>query len=319
MGFGYEWNDQDNINLATNSGSNGESLNSLTEPENELWVDPYLRHVWNLYIQDKWEITENLNFTLGIRHDQYSDFAGTTNPRMGLIWNFLDKATLKLLYGQAFRAPSFRELTLNAPPVRIGNSGLQPETIRTYEASLEYKINDNFSANANYFYNVIRDQISSIFIGDAETQQTFENTGSLNIHGVEFETRANLTKYRHDAYAFANYTYQDAEGDALPDVPKHKGNIGVNLGITKYLNANLHTFISGSNYRAKEDKRDNLPGYAIFNLTLIAKKFFNDLKVKASLFNLLNKEWEDPALVDTIPSDLPRPGRNFFIEFEYKY
>ena len=81
-----------------------------------LWVDPYLRHVWNLYIQDKWEITENLNFTLEIRHDQYSDFAGTTNPRIGLIWNFLDKATLKLLYGRAFRAPSFREFTLNAPP-----------------------------------------------------------------------------------------------------------------------------------------------------------------------------------------------------------
>lgn len=82
---------------------------------------------WHIYIQNKWDVTDDLSFTLGIRHDQYSDFDGTTNPSIGIIWDFMDNATLKILYGQAFRAPSFCELTLDAPPVRVGNKGLEPE------------------------------------------------------------------------------------------------------------------------------------------------------------------------------------------------
>ncbi len=322
VGFGYEWNDQDNIDLSRNFDSNGAFIGEVTDQGNELFVDHYLRQVWNLYFQDKWNITDDLDFTFGVRHDHYSDFEGTTNPRMGLVWDFTDKATIKLLYGQAFRAPSFRELTLNAPPVGTGNSSLEPEKIRTYEVSLGYRFTDNFSANVNYFYNVIRDQIATVFtVIDGKTKRIEANTGSSNVQGIEFETRANLSSYWRDAYVFANYTYQDAEssGDPLPDVPKHQGNVGVNVGITKYLNANLHAFISDSSVRAEEDSRDDVSGYAILNLTLIAKEFFNDLKVKASLFNLLNKEWEDPSLINTIPGDLPRPGRNFFIEFEYKY
>ena len=57
------------------------------------------------YLQDEWAIMNHLVLTAGVRHDHYSTFGGTTNPRAGLISTW-DKTTVKLLYGQAFRAPN---------------------------------------------------------------------------------------------------------------------------------------------------------------------------------------------------------------------
>lgn len=66
-----------------------------------------LRHsnIWAIYAQDEFSIFKNLLLNAGVRHDQYSTFGGTTNPRVALIYNWRT-TTFKLLYGQAFRAPN---------------------------------------------------------------------------------------------------------------------------------------------------------------------------------------------------------------------
>lgn len=133
------------------------------------------RQIWAVYVQDKYDITDTLGLTIGIRHDHYSDFEGTTNPRIGLVWDFTDDATLKLFYGQAFRAPSFNELYLVNNPVKAGNPDLKPETIRTYEVGVGYRITDNITTNVNYFFNVIRDQVGLKPPASAEDSFVYEN------------------------------------------------------------------------------------------------------------------------------------------------
>ncbi|MGR3318423.1 MAG: TonB-dependent receptor plug domain-containing protein [Candidatus Anammoxibacter sp.] len=324
FGFNYEWERQDNIrtfgNLDTSTGAARDSIVNGSSVGQE-WIREFTRQIWAIYIQNKWDVTNNIGLTIGIRHDHYSDFEGTTNPRIGLVWNFAGDATLKILYGQAFRAPSFLELfTINNPAI-LGNPDLDPETIRTYELGIGYRFTDNFSANVNYFFNVIRDEIGLLPKSSPREPARFANLGGPNVQGIELEVKADFPGLWNGVYAFANYSYLDAEskGDPLPDVPKHKGNIGINAGITRYLNANLHTFISGSRVRAEADQRDDSPGYALMNLTLTAKDFFKGFKVKASLFNLLDKDYNDPAPINTIPTDIPRPGRTFFIELEYEW
>ena len=97
----------------------------------------------------------DLNLTAGVRYDHYSDLGSTTNPRLGLVWSFLKNADRKLLYGQAFRAPSFTELYNDNNPSLMGNPDLLPEKIKTYEASLGYRFSDSLRANLNYFHNNI--------------------------------------------------------------------------------------------------------------------------------------------------------------------
>ncbi len=56
------------------------------------------RNIWAIYLQDVWKVTKSASFTAGMRHDHYSDFGGTTNPRAGFVWEFIKDTSLKLLY-----------------------------------------------------------------------------------------------------------------------------------------------------------------------------------------------------------------------------
>ncbi|MGR3219175.1 MAG: TonB-dependent receptor plug domain-containing protein [Candidatus Anammoxibacter sp.] len=323
LGFNYEWERQDNVTFHTNfdplTGASLGSIQNVSKKAN--WIREVYRQIWAVYIQNKWDITDNLGLSIGIRHDHYSDFEGTTNPRVGLVWDFMENFNLKLLYGQAFRAPAFSELYTINNPVFIGNPNLKPETIRTYEIGLGYNPGKMINVNVNYFFNVIRDTIGLAPKFSPLAPQVFDNLNGANIQGVEFDFKADLRNYWDNAYVFANYTYLDAEskGDPIPDVTKHKGSVGVNLGITKYLNANLNAFIRGPSVRAEADRRDDSPGYAIVNFTLVVKDFFKGMKAKASLFNLFDKDYNDPSPINTIPTDLPRPGRTFYIELGYEW
>ncbi len=318
LGFNYEWERQDNVEFYTNTDTfSGASLGS-NQKLSELSAAPEaLRQIWAIYIQDKWDIADDLGFTFGVRHDHYSDFEGTTNPRLGLVWEFMDNAVLKALYGQAFRAPTFLELYTANNSVLLGDPDLKPETIRTYELGLSYKFNRKIDVGVNYFYNVVRDEIVEGPKQSPLDPQVFTNLAGSNIQGIECELKADIA---HNMYAYANYTYLDSEtkGDSQPDVPKHKANIGFNIGLWDIFNANIHSFISDKRPRDHKDTRDDSPGYAIFNFTLSAKDLFKGLGFKASLFNLLDKEYNDPSLINTVPTDLPRPGRTFFLEMNYK-
>ncbi len=321
VGFNYIWEKQDNVQTYSNTdaatGAYLGTVRNVSDTAN--WLSEATRQIWAIYFQDIWNITDDLGLTIGVRHDHYSDFEGTTNPRLGVVWNFIDKATLKALYGQAFRAPTFAELYLTNNSVELGSPDLQPETIRTYEVGLGYKFSKITNINVNYFFNVIRDQISYEPLEEGSNISIVGNFGGSNIQGVELEANADLGFLWNGAQAFANYTYQDAEskGDPITGQPRHKGNVGVNAGIGKYLNANIHAFISDERIRHEVDTRDDSPGYALLNLTLTAKEFFKTMTIKASMFNLLDKDYNDPAAF--IPTDLPRPGRTFFVEVGYDF
>lgn len=45
------------------------------------------RRILGLYLQDQFEIRENLRLTTGVRYDDYSDFGDTINPRLALLYH----------------------------------------------------------------------------------------------------------------------------------------------------------------------------------------------------------------------------------------
>ena len=52
-------------------------------------------------------IIKNMEATLAVRHDDYSDFGGTTNPKVALKWAPIQQLLLRGSYNTGFRAPSF--------------------------------------------------------------------------------------------------------------------------------------------------------------------------------------------------------------------
>jgi iron complex outermembrane receptor protein len=105
-------------------------------------------------------------------------------------------------------------------------------------------------------------------------------------------------------------------------VPRHTGNILANIRLSRYLNLYTSCHFEDGFRRQRGDNRDDMSGYAIFNTTLIAQKFlkgYEGLELRASVYNLFDKDYTSPAGNQELPQDIPRPGRNFMVEIKYKF
>jgi hypothetical protein len=91
------------------------------------------RDIVGAYTQLRAEVLGDGELTLGLRHDSYSGIGSKISPRVGLVKPINKSQTLKLLYGEAFRAPSEEELNLAPSSSISGNSNLAAETVKTLE------------------------------------------------------------------------------------------------------------------------------------------------------------------------------------------
>ena len=277
------------------------------------------RDIFSVLVQDIWYLVPTLSVTLGVRYDHYSDFGNTVDPRVGLVWHFAPDFYAKLLYGSAFRAPSFFELSAAIPAANVrGNSNLQPSTLQTAEAALGYR-HEQWSVGVNYFYTRIRDLIMLTNSLDLTQPVTFINGPGIDVQGIELEARVRFLEH----IGFVNYTYQHPEergtGARLPDVPTHLANLGLTAQFGKHVSVTPALLIRGSRPRVAADPRRDVPAYALMNVTLIAKNFWRTLELSGTIYNLFDVDYVDPAELNAVPGDYPRPGRSVFVKATYKF
>ncbi|MCP4349884.1 MAG: TonB-dependent receptor [Desulfobacterales bacterium] len=288
----------------------------MTEIEN--WNTDVDRDIWAVYLQYIWTITGKDSLTLGVRHDNYDDFGGTTNPRIGYVHEFSNDLVMKILYGSAFRAPNFTELYSENNPILTGNSDLKPEKIQTYEAGLEYRFLKNFSAGLNYFHNEIKDMIVTGPKPLGGPADFINADGTTKTDGIEAELDFYFAKNSH---GYINCSYQDGEdrnGNDLANAAHWVANAGYNQGLGKYFNANLNISWIGKRPRAAGDTRDDLSSSTLADLTFIAKNFWKGFEIRGSVYNLFDEDYRDP--LDTrVPNDLPNQKRMFLAEIRYKF
>ncbi len=272
------------------------------------------------FLEDIWDIRDNLRFNFGGRYDYYSDFGGSFNPRGGLVWEFIKGYDLKLIYGRAFRAPSFYELYNENNPSLVGNPDLSPETVDTYEISLGAVFSPKFSSRITGFYNYVDDVIDSRLEG---TKSVLKNVGEISTKGVEVETKWEFWK---DNSLSANFTYQKSEneetGEEIWDIPTYKGNVMATLNPCPYAGLFFGYHFQGGFQRQEGDPRDDHSSFGVLDATLIIKDLFpsmEGLRLRASVYNLLDEDYSFPTPVDTLESGYPMPGINYFIGLTYKF
>lgn len=138
-------------------------------------------------MQDEWNFARDWTVTAGVRHDHYSDFGGTTNPRWALVWDAWYDLTAKLMYGQAFRAPGFIESHGIANPVTLGNPDLKPETNHTLEAAFSWQARAGTQLNLTVYRYAMGNIIRTVPNAAPNTGATCRNTGDQDGHGMELE------------------------------------------------------------------------------------------------------------------------------------
>ncbi|MBA4372739.1 MAG: hypothetical protein C0402_07720 [Thermodesulfovibrio sp.] len=284
------------------------------------WNRNAKRYIFAAYFQDEWNIRDNVSLTAGGRYDHYSDFGDTINPRFGVVWRFLENAELKLLYGQAFRAPTFTELYTVNNPTLMGNPALAPEKIKTYEASIGYTYAGRFRIDLNYFYNDMDDLIVRNL---STSPATYANLGRAKSNGIEAVLSG---KYSADNYWKISYSWQDPRdshtGARLAFVPGNRASASVNYGLSKYLVSHVDVLWTGTRPRPKGDTRDDVASYTTVDLTLTLRNVYKTLEIQAAIHNLFDEKYEDPDLSGAsrfIPHDYPREGISALLRISYKF
>ena len=180
------------------------------------------------YLQDQFQIDDDLAFTGGLRLDLDDEYGHVLNPRLTLVRSPKRGVGFKLLYGQAFKSPTVFEFFDEFR----GNEGLLPEKIATTEFEASYRL-PLATVRAGLYYSRLTDIIvvapnpdtTRVPIGpNSEYLDYFQNIGSTSIRGANLGFEAQL----RGLHGSGHYTLTAGKGgEDLDNTARHKASFGV--------------------------------------------------------------------------------------------
>ncbi|MBU1137722.1 MAG: TonB-dependent receptor [Proteobacteria bacterium] len=285
----------------------------------DLWLDsqPDI-DTWALFFQDEWTLLDNLLFNIGLRHDNYDSFGGTTNPRVALIYSLFPETSLKFLYGKAFRAPSTYELYYHdgyntAKP----NTHIDPETIESIEFIWEQQLNRNLRSAVSLYKNEIEGLIAYTLDPD-DGLFYFDNQDDVEAYGAELSIEG---KWNRGCLTNLSYTYQHAEskdtGERLVNSPRHMVKVNVMAPVVNnILNGGLELQYESGRKTVAGNETDNS---LLTNLILVSNSWLEGVTVSAGVYNLFDVAYDFPGSAEHRQDMLLQDGRTFKLKIDYLF
>ena len=301
-----------------------EFRHNLRQDQSNLDLSPlfvYLDSRWTskicaFYAQDEFTIRKNLLLNAGLRFDHYGAFGGTLNPRLALIYSPRQQTIFKLLYGQAFRAPSPFEMFYHTSTASGFIPPPGPETIKTTELVVEQYFGRHIRLAAAGFYNRIGGLI--VQQTDAAGRNLFTNLEQVRGKGLELELAGKSSNGFEGqiAYTVQNSAIQRT-GDVLTNSPKDlvKLNFIVPL-VRKRLFVGLDQQYTS---RRRTASGTDVVGFSTTNVTLFGQKVTEKLDVSVSVYNVFGKRYADPGGQEHVQQSLPQDGRSFRLKLTYRF
>jgi len=296
---------------------------NLENYDDDPWYWPYLDldgsfDLASLYVQADFELLDNLLLVAGVRHDDYSTFGDHQSPRVALIFNPIDSSTLKLLYGQAFRAPDFFELDYAWPGSNYANPDLEPEEIETWELVWEQRIGNHTRVVANLFHFEMDDIIEKVPV--EPTMSQFQNKGTVKSRGAELMVES---RFKNDTTGYMGVTVQDAvdedDYERLTNSPAVIAAAGVSVPVwdDKFYVTPEILYID----ERKTMGGDKTDSAFMANVTVSTGSMFDMFDVSLGVYNLFDDDFSIPSadgnthFQDTIPQD----GRTFRLQVSCEF
>jgi len=280
-------------------------LNTESSPGNE-----------GVFAEANVAVLTNLTINGGVRYDHYSTFGDTVNPRAAVIYSPVNGTTIKLLYGQAFRAPNEAERDYSSPYSKV-NHALKPETISSYEAVVEQALGRHLRASASAFQNDINDLISQE-IDPADGLLVYRNTDQVRARGIEIELDG---QWKSGVRGRISYSLQETEdiktGERLSNAPEQlaKLNLSVPLFRTNIF-AGIEVQYVGERLTLLRREADE---FAVVNLTLFSRELVKGLEASATLYNLFDTRYGYPGAGEHRQDIIMQDGRTFRVKLTYRF
>ena len=270
------------------------------------------RDSYALYAQDEWRVVTNFIVNAGVRYSDYDVFGDTVNPREALIYNPWTPTTFKFLYGTAFRTPNAMETSFtDGGLTSIPSPNVGPERVTTYELVAEQAIGRNYRATVAGFLT----DAAGLIQDTTNVPSHYANIGSVEAKGVEFEFQGCWSNGLRGVVSYTlTDTHDDQTGTQLDNSPQHL--VKINLTVPVYRDK-----VSAGVEAQYTSDRTTITGqtvgdFYVVNLTLFAHKFWSGWEASASLYNIFDDKYRDPAAGN---DSVLQYGRTFRVKLTYRF
>ncbi|MCB2180818.1 MAG: TonB-dependent receptor [Desulfobulbaceae bacterium] len=298
-------------------------LRHITDAD-EIYISDANRQLYYALVQDEWKMARKWELTAGVRYDEYSDFGSTVNPRAALVWETRYDLTTKLLFSQAFRAPTFAEQYIKNNPVGVGQDDIDPQTIETVELAFDYQPTVDLRLKLNLFHYEADDLID--LTGNA-LPQVFDNYAEQEGDGFEIELDWQVFEQLR---LRSNFAYQRSENKTVDhvvhDAPQMQFYLNPHWKFAPDWSLDGQYFWIGDRHRQFADSRNDIDDYDMVNLTLRRKNINDHLDVAFNVRNIFDEDIREPSPYDStapqgafIPEDYPINSRSIWAEVRVRF
>jgi iron complex outermembrane recepter protein len=268
---------------------------------------------WSVYVEDQFRLSSKLLLQAGIRHDDLHPVRNANSPRVALIFKPRPTESVKLLVGQAFRAPNAYELYYYT----LGSAApLSGERIRSVDAVWERYFGKRARVSADAFVYQTRDLITER-PGASPDGIQFLNSGRMKAEGFEFETETVLPAGLHatGAYTYAHASQADAT-TPLSNSPRHLAQLrlAVPLGVGGLLAGVEHIFVG----EREGIDGSRVPSTFLCNVTL-TRRASHGVAVGLDIKNLFDRLNTDPGNEEHPTARIPQNGRTARVRITWQF
>ena len=284
---------------------------------------PY--HVLSFYAQDEYQITDKLALTFGVRWDRYSTVGATVNPRSALVYHPSKSGTVKLLFGEAFRAPNILEAHYEEEDYAKPNSNLGPEKIRTIEAIWEQKLTREILASVSLYNYTMKDLIDQI-LDPADELFQYRNANKIDARGIELGLTVRIKSGFHGQASYAFQRAEDARSnEKLTNSPSHLAKANLVYSFAKHFYAATNLQYESGRTTVYGTRTDS---YLLTDFRLSTRlqpegdtflnSLFNALEVSLTVRNLFDVTYATPGGFEHLQPAITQNGRNYLVRVDYE-
>lgn len=269
------------------------------------------RDIAGIYSQLLHSFTSDTRLTIGARYDYYQSTDGHLSPRISLVHQLNEYQTLKLLYGEAFRTPSFAETSLLNNPVLVGNPNLDNETVKTLE--LLWMGNWNSVTISSILYH--SRYVNPISTGLLGTTRTYVNGPDESQYGMGVRMDWKITPQW--LFRISHSRMEDLPDSAFREADK-LATVTVNYHQDKW-NWNLSAnYQNEREYLITQNQRATLDPHWTAN-TKLAYRLAKTTTISFAAKNLTNEDYASPTQGTGIEGGIPNRGREWKTGVEWGF
>ena len=275
-------------------------------------VEPGDRDILGVYGQYQTPLTESTDLTLGLRYDHYSGIGSSVTSRLALVHQLTHIHTVKLLYGEAFRAPSVVEQEIMNNPTIMGNLDLDPETVKTWE--LIWMSNwKSILLAISLFDNTFEDSIIQDVVGGT---RTFVNSCKEEGRGIEAEFS---TQIGERWYLRTTFTHFFDKSDSAFRESETLASFILNYQLNAW-NFNLAANFQDEKKMAvgSTDNLKTLDSFWVANAK-IKYAFWNTWTAFLQAKNLFDEDYETPPQGTGLTEGIPNRGVEVSVGVSWKF